>query len=65
MGYKVKNVNIEVGTNLINRLSGAGIEINLPGEEQSILDVLKDDPEEEQEEPVKEKKTTKKKREDK
>ncbi len=61
MGYKVKNVNIEVETNLIDRLTGAGIEINLPGEEQSILDILKEEPEIKEEE---KKKTTKKKREE-
>ncbi len=62
MGYKVKNQNIEVETNLVNRLTGAGLEINLPGEEQSIFDLLKDDLETK---PDKKKKTTKKKREDK
>ena len=43
MGYKVKNQNIEVETNLLNERALEGLLIDLPGEEESILDMVKKD----------------------
>lgn len=60
MGYKVKNQNIEVETNLLNELALEGLLIDLPGEEESILDMVKKD----QIKPVKKNNKPKKKRED-